>query len=118
LKKLSRIPCSSTVVTDSWKRESGEAFLLETLAILFQSRHFKTDLSNGFHIVRGGERPGFLWCRKKGNREAWSEFEALAKRASMTWHRYQVGENKIMFYDKDGHRPFRVAPFDAWDLQR
>jgi hypothetical protein len=33
----------------------------------------------------------------------------------MTWHRYQVGENKIMFYDKDGHRPFRVAPFDAWD---
>jgi hypothetical protein len=54
--KAPRIPCSSTVVSESWKAEFGEAFLLETLAILLHSRHFKTDLSNGFHVVQGGER--------------------------------------------------------------
>jgi hypothetical protein len=43
LKKLSRIPCSSTVVTESRKAESGEAFLLEPLVILFRS-NFSADL--------------------------------------------------------------------------
>jgi hypothetical protein len=34
LEKLSRIPCSSTVVTESWEAESGEVFLLEPFVIL------------------------------------------------------------------------------------
>jgi hypothetical protein len=42
LEKALQDSCSSTVATEGWKSETGEAFLLETLVILFHS-NFTTD---------------------------------------------------------------------------
>jgi hypothetical protein len=58
-----------------------------------------------------------LWQFRRGRRIAWCCCfpEDQHHTHLITWHRYELGENDIMFYDRDGRRAFRVAPYDAWD---
>ena len=58
-----------------------------------------------------------LWQFRRRRRIAWCRMFPKDQHHAhlITSHRYQIGENKIMFYDKNDHRAFRVAPFDAWD---
>ncbi len=61
-----------------------------------------------------------LWQFRRGRRIAWCCCfpEDQHHTHLITWHRYQVVENEIMFYDAAGRRAFRVAPYDAWDFDR
>jgi hypothetical protein len=61
-----------------------------------------------------------FWQFRRGRRIAWCCCfpEDQHHTHLITWHRYQVGENEIMFYDAAGLRAFRVAPYDAWEYNR
>jgi hypothetical protein len=58
-----------------------------------------------------------LWQFRRGRKIAWCCCfpEDQHHTHLITWHTVQLGDNEIMFYDKDGRRAFRVAPYDAWD---